>query len=191
MNVRGVLVLLIGFLICFVFVSTGYSLRYAHEPVVESPLPCRKIAVEEESHTTPSTWNVEALNETVSSYDCLAKAIYFEAGNQPYIGKLAVGEVVMNRLDDSNYPNTVCGVIQQKHQFSFYWDGKPDVPTDLKAWVESQKAAIEILAGHESSFTFNEPSVQFYHADYVDPYWADYMIRVATIGNHIFYSKEL
>ena len=44
---------------------------------------------------------------------CMAEAILFEAGNQPLAGKVAVGEVIMNRVRSSRYPNTVCDVIYE------------------------------------------------------------------------------
>ena len=74
---------------------------------------------------------------------CLAKNIYFEAGNQPLAGKLAVAHVVRNRVEDSQFPDTYCGVIYDVKewrtswrgnkvpvigmcQFSWYCDGKSD-----------------------------------------------------------------
>ena len=42
--------------------------------------------------------------------DCLAQAIYFESRGEPLDGQIAVAEVVLNRVDDRRFPNTVCGV---------------------------------------------------------------------------------
>ena len=44
---------------------------------------------------------------------CLAKNIYFEAGNQPLAGKVAVAQVVLNRMEHSAYGDTVCDVVYQ------------------------------------------------------------------------------
>ena len=122
-------------------------------------------------------------------YKCMAKTIYFEAGNQSYEGKLAVGVVVMNRVKDKKYPNSVCGVIKQYKQFSWYWDGKSNEPfKNDPAWDESIQAAEEVLYDHDAVSVFlDDSSVQFYHADYVNPWWAKKMERVAKIDNHIFY----
>ena len=84
---------------------------------------------------------------------CLAQNIYFEAGNQPLAGKIAVANVTFNRVEDPQFPDTICGVVYQaktrvnwkgdvvpiKHkcQFSWYCDGKPDVPTDSTTWRKS------------------------------------------------------
>ena len=54
---------------------------------------------------------------------CLAKNIYFEAGNQPLAGKLAVAHVVRNRVEDSQFPDTYCGVIYQTKKWRTSWTG--------------------------------------------------------------------
>ena len=61
---------------------------------------------------------------------CLARNIYFEAGNQPLAGRLAVGHVVINRRNNGLFPNTICEVVhdggtrRNRCQFSWYCDGK-------------------------------------------------------------------
>ena len=54
---------------------------------------------------------------------CLAQNIYFEAGNQPLAGKLAVAHVVRNRVEDSQFPDTYCGVIYQTKKWRTSWTG--------------------------------------------------------------------
>ena len=121
-------------------------------------------------------------------FDCLSRTIYFEAGNQSYYGKVAVGSVVMNRVNNERYPDTICGVITQHRQFSWYSEGNSDVPFDGPAWKDSIRAAKEVLCGcGKASGLFDDVSVQYYHADYVSPSWANKMERVAKIDNHIFY----
>jgi len=123
-------------------------------------------------------------------FECLSRTIYFEAGNQSYYGKIAVGSVVMNRVNDERYPDTICAVVKQHRQFSWYSDGKSDVPFDGPAWKNSVLAAKEVLCGcGKASGLFNDASVQYYHADYVNPKWAKKMKRVTKIDNHIFYHR--
>jgi len=55
---------------------------------------------------------------------CLALNIYHEARNQPTIGQVAVGQVVMNRVRDERFPDTVCGVVKQGQTYSW----QPDLP---------------------------------------------------------------
>lgn len=139
-----------------------------------------------------------------SDYDgeryCLAQNIYFESGNQSFAGKLAVADVVMNRVEDKQFPNSVCEVIYQAKtfvnwkgntmpirnqcQFSWYCDGKSDEPKDSVTWLESIRVADLILRGDFEDIT--EGSL-WYHADYVYPNWADNLEKVVVIDNHIFY----
>ncbi|NBV57559.1 MAG: cell wall hydrolase, partial [Bacteroidetes bacterium] len=62
------------------------------------------------------------------SYDryCMAQNIYFEAANQSFAGKLAVAHVVMNRVEDLQFPNEICGVIYQA-KTRINWQGN-EVP---------------------------------------------------------------
>ncbi len=133
---------------------------------------------------------------------CLAQNIYFEAGNQPFIGRYAVANVTLNRVNDLQFPNTVCEVVYQtkeytkswktgelipkrgKCQFSWYCDGKVDEPQDSVTWIESIRIAD--MALQSSNFDVTEGAL-WYHADYVHPYWADHLERVVTIEDHIFY----
>ena len=131
---------------------------------------------------------------------CLAKNIYFEAGNQPLIGKVAVSHVVLNRVDSSLYPDTICDVVYQsrwrinwkgeevpvRHQCQFSWfcDGKSDEPVDSKTWIESMLIARRVIEGEWSDVT---EGATHYHADSVLPYWASSLNRTVTVDNHLFY----
>ena len=141
-------------------------------------------------------------SEEEESFDryCMAQNIYFEAANQSFAGKLAVAHVVINRMEDLQFPNTVCGVIYQAKtytnwkgnevpirnqcQFSWYCDGKSDEPVDSKTWIKSLYIADLALTGEYKDIT--EGSL-WYHADYILPYWADQLEFVTQIDDHIFY----
>ena len=131
---------------------------------------------------------------------CMAQNIYFEAGNQPLAGKVAVGQVVLNRLKHSSYPGTMCDVIYQaqwkenwlgnmqpvrnKCQFSWFCDGKSDEPEISPTWYESLEIARDIVQGAYPDIT---EGATHYHADSVNPYWADDLNQTVIINNHIFY----
>ena len=130
---------------------------------------------------------------------CLAEAIYFESGNQSDGGRLAVGHVVLNRVEMREYPDTICGVVHDaqweenwkghmvpvlhKCQFSYYCDGKPETIEDSKTWNESLMLAALLVNG-QYDFTHG---ASHYHNDTVHPYWADHLMKTITIDNHIFY----
>ena len=122
---------------------------------------------------------------------CLAKNIYFEAGNQPLAGRIAVGQVTINRRDHGMFPHSICEVVYQggetRHrcQFSWYCDGKSDVPTDSETWMESIVLAFRLLNYDDMDIT--EGSL-WYHANYIEnPYWVDELTPTVVINNHIFY----
>ena len=85
-------------------------------------------------------------NYTEEELDLLARLIYSEGGIESYDTKLKIGSVVMNRVDDPYFPNTIREVIYQKNQFSVTFtklDGV--IMIDRPADDEAKKAALEIL----------------------------------------------
>ena len=115
---------------------------------------------------------------------CLALTIYFEARSEPIFGQIAVAQVVMRRVKDIRWPNTVCEVVWQTKQFSFTHDGKSDTPKDKKAWRTSRALAQATLNGGFQDFS---QGANHYHAKEVKPYWISKLKYQITIGNHIFY----
>ncbi len=115
---------------------------------------------------------------------CLALNTYWEARDQSLAGQVAVAQVVMNRVADELYPDNVCDVIYDNKQFSWYWDGKADVPREEEAWMQAQLVASAVMAG---SGHVELKGVTHYHAITVEPYWLIDMIQVAAIEDHIFY----
>ena len=133
---------------------------------------------------------------------CLALNTYHEAKNQSMIGQVATAQVVMNRVADSRYPNTVCEVVKQgpkykgsdvpvrhKCQFSWFCDGKSDEPKkDSEAWFKAQDYARIVLSGR-IVLDVTEGATH-YHATYVRPAWAKTKTRTTRIERHIFYRWE-
>ncbi len=121
---------------------------------------------------------------------CLAQAIYYEARSEPRIGQLAVADVVLNRVASPIYPNSICEVVYQGSerrtgcQFSFTCDGAMHARVNQRKWKDSEDLAGAILAGIRAPVSRN---ATHYHADYVNPHWADKLTPTATIGTHKFY----
>lgn len=115
---------------------------------------------------------------------CMAKNIYFESRTQSTKGQLAVGLVTLNRVKSPYFPNTVCGVVYQHSQFSWYWDGISDKPKNQDQWEISLLNASALLYGKIDDFTYGS---DHYHADYVKPEWRLTMVKVTQIEQHIFY----
>ncbi len=131
----------------------------------------------------------------------MAANIYHEAKNQSMLGQFAVAQVVMNRVEDSRFPDTVCEVVKQgltyrngkvvigKCQFSWYCDGKSDEPNrDSKAWSNAIRHASIIMT--ETINIDVTDGATHYHASYVRPAWAKTKKRTTRIDKHIFYRWE-
>lgn len=135
---------------------------------------------------------------------CLADNVYYEARNQGTAGQLAVVAVTMNRVNDDRYPGTICGVVKQgphrpswkgtgemipvrnRCQFSWYCDGKSDVPLD-KVTYDSIYTFVELIVLGEINVIDITDGATHYHADYVQPDWARTKRKTIEIEDHIFY----
>ena len=123
-------------------------------------------------------------------WHCLAEAIYYESRGEPLPGQIAVAEVVLNRVQSRNYPNTICGVTRQgvgsgrACQFSYACDGAPERMASAVPRDRAQKLARAMLDGYPLTLT---DGATHFHATYVSPRWARQMTRTAIIGRHLFY----
>ena len=131
----------------------------------------------------------------VDEIRCLALNIYFEARSEPEAAKLAVGHVVMNRVNSGRFPSTVCDVVQQggelpryRCQFSWWCDGRSDKPRNKREWQKSADHASSVYWGRTEDPT---EGALWYHADYIKPAWRKHFQRGPKIGRHIFYSQAL
>ncbi|WP_412051485.1 MULTISPECIES: cell wall hydrolase [unclassified Hoeflea] len=122
---------------------------------------------------------------------CLAAGIYFEARGENVKGQAAVAQVILNRVRNPTYPNTICGVVYQNKtwrnrcQFSFACDGIKDRVRSPKHWEMAEEIALATTAG--KIWLDQVGSATHYHATYVSPPWARKMRKVGRIGLHIFY----
>ncbi len=125
-----------------------------------------------------------------AEFQCLAQAIYFESRGEPIAGQIAVAEVVLNRVDDRNFPKTVCGVTHQGAgsgrgcQFSYVCDGHPDVMKSAVARERSEKLASLMLAGRPRTVS---DGATYFHVRSIRPDWSHRFVRTTTIGHHMFY----
>lgn len=143
---------------------------------------------------------------------CLAENIYFESRSDSLAGQAAVADVVINRVHDDRYPNTVCDVVRDGPireswktrndpdlpdnervyypvrnmcQFSWYCDGKKETVHDKKAWIKAQYIAYQML--YADRFRGITEGATHYHAHYVNPNWARKIQFIDNIGSHKFY----
>ena len=147
----------------------------------------------------PSEWTISKLlslpvPKSGKQMSCLAEALYFEARGEPITGQLAVGEVILNRVEDSRYPSSICKVINQGTgrrfacQFTYTCDGKLETVHERKAYEMALKLAKILITTHDRKLTKGSTH---YHSNYVNPKWSKKFERVAKYGRHIFYRQPL
>ncbi len=122
---------------------------------------------------------------------CLALNVYYEARSEPMVGQYAVAHVVLNRVANESFPDDACKVVKQgyskglgKCQFSWYCDGKSDVPKDELSWLYARVVAYNVLYDYHKD---NTDGATHYHANYVRPWWSKHYDKTVTHGSHIFY----
>ena len=117
---------------------------------------------------------------------CLVRNIFFEAGTESMLGKIAVGQVTVNRVKIGHWGETVCEVVHARNQFSWTSRDDLDIDKDSRNYKDSVLAAKRVLAERKRLRILK--SALFYHADYVRPNWADKDQKVVQIGTHVFYN---
>ena len=125
----------------------------------------------------------QRLNVTAKERELMARLVEAEGGIEPYRGKVAIANVIINRVLDSRYPNTVNGVIYQKHQYESVSRGMLwDRPTgdDCYRAVDDALNGVNVVPTDTISFW----------ADYLDPSNSLWKLPItARIGGHVFTNK--
>ena len=115
--------------------------------------------------------------------ECMAKVVHHEAGNQPRTGKLAVAQLIMNRVGKDRFADTICAVANQPRQFFRTASYNPRRDTD--SWASAVDVSREAMAGSGEAVV---PGAMFYHAAYQAPNaFFRTRQRLSTIGDHVFY----
>lgn len=146
-----------------------------------TPRPANHVAPHQIERTdlTNVQFYIEELN-------CLALNAYFEARNSVWEDMIAASHVVVNRVNQGRFPETICDVIRQPYQFSWMNDGKNHTPNlthplEAAAWRASVLAAIATYLNIVKDPT---GGATHYHAYYVEPYWTD--PKRIKIGKHYY-----
>lgn len=125
-----------------------------------------------------------------SEWKCLTEALYFEARGESVKGQFAVAEVILNRVDSSRFPNSVCAVVNQgtgkrnQCQFSYTCDGRAETISEPAAYRNAGKIARALLDGAPRNLTVG---ATYYHNRSVRPRWSRTFTRTASIDGHFFY----
>lgn len=117
-------------------------------------------------------------NYTNSDLYLLAKCIYAEARGESYTGQVAVGAVILNRVASSQFPNTISGVIYQRHAFTAVSDGQINLEPDKTA----MNAASDAMNGWDPTYG----CLYYYNPAVATSSWIFGRQTVTTIGKHVF-----
>lgn len=113
-----------------------------------------------------------------SDINLLARAIYGESRGEPYVGQVAVGAVIMNRIRSSSFPNTIAGVIYQPGAFTAVSDGQINLtPNDT-----ARKAAQDAYNGWDPTYG----AIYYFNPDTATNAWIWSRPMTITIGKHRF-----
>jgi len=122
----------------------------------------------------------------LSEIGCIALAIYFEARSESLYGKLLVANVMSNRVKSKQYPDSYCGVLTQKKQFSFLNKKSPKLRIgNERAWNESYEIAEHV---YEHNPTYFEGC--HYTQVGINNKWTKVLVKVIIEGDHVFYKGE-
>lgn len=125
-----------------------------------------------------SSSNSNSNSSYSTNLNLLARLVHGEARGEPYIGKVAVAAVVLNRVKSSSFPNTVAGVIYQKGAFDAVSDGQINMSPDST----SKKAAQDALNGWDPSYG----AIYYFNPNTATNKWIWSRPMTVTIGNHRF-----
>jgi len=115
--------------------------------------------------------------------ECMAKVVHHEAANQPRSGQLAVAQLIMNRVGQSRFGESVCEVVNQPGQFFQTASYNPKRTTDR--WATAVEVSRQAMAGAGDQVV---PGAVFYHAASHSPNrFFRTRQRISMVGDHVFY----
>lgn len=118
---------------------------------------------------------------------CLAATIAYEARGESLEGKIAVAQVVLNRVKNPNRPRTICGVVKEPNQFS--WVKSIRNPFSNWKLISSEfELASDILNGEYDDVT---NGAEYFHTKDVKPGWTKNLQKIKNIGSHRFYKNKV
>lgn len=168
--------------LALIVLASLFTLLYMSYNLDEIELSNSVIAAITDQSSTSSKKQTDqsSVSNSGDMVDLLARLINGEARGEPYKGQVAVGAVVMNRVESSEFPDTISGVIYQKGQFSCVTDGQFDKAIDEDSTV--YKAAREALNGADPT----NGCIFFYNPKTTKSKWLYTRTTVITIGSHRF-----
>lgn len=135
---------------------------------------------------------------------CLSLAIYKEARSEPLLGQQLVAKVILNRVKDHSFPDSICKVVFQPKQFSWYNQGRTEAigrllkgstrglkPKDIAAYMEAQFVALTLFKEGIELHPKWDKALYFLHKDVVKKQqWLTKKKFIGKVGSHRFYGNR-
>lgn len=172
----------------FVIIATAFPLiGFSAETIEHQAVEIQVSTVAQPINAAPTAM-IQEEPDRVKQINCLARNIYFEARGEPAAGQMAVGLVTINRTKSRGYPKTICGVVHQKHQFSWLWDKKADHVRQHTIYARIEAIAEKLYDQYykESILPDLVYGATHFHNMTVNPAWRGKRLT-AKIGRHKFY----
>lgn len=134
--------------------------------------------------------NARAASDEVLEAQCFAQNLYFEARSEGREGMVAVGWVVLNRVNSNMYPDSICAVIYEGGErppceFNWWCDGRSDRPNEPASWALAQQVTDQMLNNPPADPT---DGALWFHMDSIAvPVWLRPRQRTLHLGAHYFY----
>ena len=143
---------------------------------------------------SPATSEAITINQLDDELMCLALNGYYEARGESPRGELMVNQVVLNRVDNGRFGETICDVVKEKagdrsRRCQFDWVCASEVrrPADADAFERSLILAQELLYRRDSVPDLTNGATYFHHKR-VRPSWSRVFTKTAVHGSHVFYA---
>jgi len=117
---------------------------------------------------------------------CMATALYNESRGEPLFGTFGVANVILNRVSSNRFPNTVCGVINQKNQFTY---NKNNPIYDTDSYNKMLLISLFSMTMYKANEKYTDDNILWYHRTDVDMKWDDSLKVAYIVKNHIFYKE--
>lgn len=157
---------------------TGYYGSITREAVRKFQADYGLAQTGEVDSTTADYLGINLGNQSSNDLYLIAKCIYAEARGEPYVGKVAVGAVILNRVEDPNFPNTIYGVVYQPWAFTAVYDGQITLEPD----AECYQAAQDAMNGWDPTYG----CIYYYNPATATSEWIFSRKVVTQIGKHVF-----
>lgn len=157
---------------------TGYYGSITREAVRKFQADYGLAQTGEVDSTTADYLGINLGSQSSNDLYLIAKCIYAEARGEPYVGKVAVGAVILNRVEDPNFPNTIYGVVYQPWAFTAVYDGQITLEPD----AECYQAAQDAMNGWDPTYG----CIYYYNPATATSEWIFSRKVVTQIGKHVF-----